>query len=212
MKYNRQVKKEHYTENYDSFERFISYFYQKEIVLKYFKNIPNKSKEILEIGVGNGFLSDYLKKQNLNIQTFDIDASLNPNYVGDLTKLGDIIDKKFEMIVCFETLEHIKFEDVPSVLDQMSTKTDNYLIISIPQVRLYFSLWLKISKIKPLDFLISLPFPMKHKFDGQHYWELGKKGYSIGKFEKILTNKFIVEDNFIAPLNPYHRVYVLRKK
>lgn len=209
-KYNKQVEEEHYVKNYDSFGRFISYFYQKEIILKYFKNTPNN--EVLEIGVGNGFLSDYLRKQKINVKTFDIDSNLSPDYKGDITNIGDIVTKQFEMIVCFETLEHIKFEDVESVLEQISTKTNNYLIISIPQIRLYFSLWFKISKINPINFLISLPFPMKHKFDGQHYWELGKRGYSISKFEKILKNKFIIENKFVSPLNAYHKVYVLRKK
>lgn len=35
--YNKQVEKTHYDDNYDSLERFASYFNQKNLILKYLK-------------------------------------------------------------------------------------------------------------------------------------------------------------------------------
>ncbi len=64
-KYNSkvQVKKEHYfNEGYDNIFRFLSYFKQIELIRE------QKPKSILEIGVGNGVVSTYLKQNKYNIR------------------------------------------------------------------------------------------------------------------------------------------------
>jgi hypothetical protein len=211
MNYSKQVSNDHYSDLYDDLQRFVSYFYQKEIILKYLKKASGEGDGILEVGKGNGFLFDYLKKRQIKIKTFDISKDLSPDYTGDVTEIGEIVKEKFEMVVCFETLEHIRFEDIPGTLDQIKEIASEYLIISVPQVRLYLSFWVKIPKLKPLSFLLSAPFPMRHKFDGEHYWELGKNNYSVEKFENILIKNFEIKERVTFPLNPYHRIYVLKK-
>ncbi|MCK4288480.1 MAG: hypothetical protein KAW86_04700, partial [Bacteroidales bacterium] len=56
--------------NYDDMERFISYYYQ----VKYITDLNPES--VLEIGVGNKMLVNYMKEHNLPIQTCDIDKNL----------------------------------------------------------------------------------------------------------------------------------------
>lgn len=53
MKRNIQVSKEHYSKEYDSVERFISYYYQSKLVLEL------NPKTALEIGVGNKVTYNY---------------------------------------------------------------------------------------------------------------------------------------------------------
>ena len=54
-----------------------------------------------------------------------------------------------------------------------------------------------------------LPLPIKHKFNGQHYWEIGKKGYSTKKIRKIIKKYFKIQKEFIPFENQYHHFYIL---
>ena len=80
-KYNIQVPKELYFGGYDDLERFISYFYQIDIVRKL------KSNKVLEVGIGNKTVANYLLRSGINIDTCDFDKELNPDYVADIRDL-----------------------------------------------------------------------------------------------------------------------------
>jgi hypothetical protein len=205
------VATEHYSSaNYDTLDRFISYYVQKELVLNSISGIENS--KILEIGKGSGFLNEYLSAHGCNIKTFDFDESLKPDYVGDIRELSTAAGEKFDTIVCFEVLEHIPFDEVPEVLDQLAETTNNICIISVPQFRLYVSYWLKFPELKPFKGYLSLPFYRNHKFKGQHYWELGYRGYTIRRFKRLINKKFLLQQDFTHPLMPYHHFFYLRKK
>ncbi|MHA1380617.1 MAG: hypothetical protein ACTSRG_19795 [Candidatus Helarchaeota archaeon] len=51
-----------------------------------------------------------------------------------------------------------------------------------------------------------------HKFNGEHYWEIGKAGYPLSKIIKdIQKTGFEVEKTYRVFENPYHRFFILRK-
>lgn len=208
--YNKQVETSHYvSKSYDSLERFISYWNQKKVILTYTEKL--KSPKVLEIGKGNGFLDMYLKNEGVNISTFDIDSSLNPDYIGDIMTIDEIVKKEFDIVCCFEVLEHIEFNDLDMVLQKLNKITKDYLILSIPHIYLFITLWFNFPKIRPKNIHISIPFKKSHKFDGEHYWELGKRKYNKKSFEKILLKYFSIVDTFCHPLDPIHRFYILKK-
>ena len=67
-----QVNPGHYrAEHYDEFHRWVSYWYQIQSVAR------TQSQKLLEIGLGSGVLSSYLRTRlGLEVTTFDFDASL----------------------------------------------------------------------------------------------------------------------------------------
>lgn len=206
-----QVKTEHYSgTDYDTKERFISYFNQKNLILN---SLPAKDSSVLEIGVGNGFLRNYLIANKVNVKTFDFDKTLNPDYVGDVREISQIVKEKFDVVVCFEVLEHILFEDVEKTVAQLIDLTKRTIIISIPQAKVYGSFWMKMSLLPPISFYLGIPSLFRHhKFDGQHYWELGAKGFREKKLKKIFFSLNLrLSKVYTDPLNPYHRFFVLRK-
>lgn len=86
-----QVKPKHYFRlSYDSKERFISYWYQINEIIKL------DPKRVLEIGIGNGFVSKYLKEKRVNVSTLDIDEKLNPDIVGSVLDVP-FPDNSFEV-------------------------------------------------------------------------------------------------------------------
>lgn len=206
-----QVNKEHYvSKSYDDFFRFISYQTQIECIL-------NKNpKKILEVGIGNGTLANYLKNNSYSVTTCDIDKELNPDKIGDIKKLP-FKNNSFDTVVCFEVLEHLKWKDFERSIKELNRVSSKWIIISIPYSCLSFSFWTKF----PLSNFIKKPFVstciripkfyVKHKFDGEHYWEAGKKGYSLYKIQKKVKKIVNIENEFYNPLNPYHEFFILKK-
>jgi ubiquinone/menaquinone biosynthesis C-methylase UbiE len=203
-----QVEPGHYFAlSYDSKERIISYWYQiKEI-------IELKPERVLEIGIGNGFVSKYLKNQKINILTLDFDERLKPDISGSILNIP-FADESFDTIASYELLEHLPYEDTQKALREIYRVTQKYTILSIPDCTKVYKYCITIPKIGIVYKLISLPClkASKHIFDGQHYWEIGKKGYSLNKVMNDMQRiGFKVKRTYRLWENPYHRFFILEK-
>ena len=211
MKFNTQVNKNHYSKDYDSLQRFISYFHQIDLIRRL--NI----EDVLEIGIGNKTVSNYLKEQNIKITTCDFDKTLNPDYIADIRKLP-FNDEKFSCVTAFEILEHLPFRDFSVALSELSRVSKRYVIVSIPYSSFYIEFLIRfpfVNKIIKKDFLrLFLHFPFfSHKYlSDQHYWEIGRKGYSLRKVEREIEKKFKIIKQFRFPILTYHQFFVLEKK
>jgi len=202
-----QLPKKTYFKSYDDKERWTSYWYQINSVIK------TNSKNILEIGVGNKTVSTYLKNRNIKITTVDINPSLKPNYVLDVTKLTQKLKQNsFDCVLCAEVLEHIPFKYFEKALEQIKQITSEHAIISLPYSALKMKISFKISLFKEKIFYINFPFPLFHKYDGHHYWEVGKKGYNFKKIIKIIKRKFKIEKYFLVPEHQDHMFFILKLK
>lgn len=61
------VPRAHYTaQSYDSLPRFVSYWHQIDEVRR------AEPESVLEIGVGNGFVSNYLRDRGFDVITLDV--------------------------------------------------------------------------------------------------------------------------------------------
>lgn len=203
-----QVSVNHYiVKDYDSKERFISYWHQINEIIDL---NPNK---VLEIGIGNGFVSKYLKERSIDIVTADANADLKPDVVCDTRNLL-FEDSSFDVVVCFEVLEHIHYNDFAKALSEIFRVTKNNAIISLPDSGRVISFSLYSHRFGYFRRIISLPRLNKplHKYDGQHYWEIGKKGYPLATIVSDIKNcGFKVNKTYRPFENPYHRFFVLRK-
>jgi len=204
-----QVEQNHYfNEFYDSKNRFISYWHQIHEIIRL------KPKRILEIGVGNGFVSKYLKERRVNVLTLDIDKELNPDIVGGVLDVP-FSDNSFEVVACYELLEHLQYENFYKALSEIFRVSKSYAILSLPDTNKVYRWYVQIPKIKIFKGLISLPRLKNpiHKFDGEHYWEIGKDGYPLSKITKDIERAgFDIKKTYRIFENPYHRFFVLKKR
>ena len=208
-----QVKKEHYFQKrYDDLERFISYFYQIDLARE------DKPETILEIGKGNGTVSDYLKKLDYKVTTCDFDENLKPDYVVDVRKLP-FPDNSFDAILAYEVLEHLPFEDFEKALGELGRVSKKIVLISLPYRSTGFEWIFKFPLIKTLfkkDFFdLFLRIPLKFggiEVSGQHYWEIDGGQYPIRKIRKFLKKNFLILKELRRPLNHYHYFFTLEKK
>jgi len=90
-----QVKRDHsYKITYDTKERFCSYWCQIHEVL----SLKNPG-EVLEVGIGNGFVSRYLRDRGVNVIALDIDKELKPDVVGSVLDIP-FPKTSFKVVMC----------------------------------------------------------------------------------------------------------------
>lgn len=211
MRYKKQVEKEIYDSQYESSERWASYATQIIESVKFLEH--HGGNNILEVGVGSGTYSAILRSKGFHITTVDIDPSLKPDRVASITELP-FPDENFDMAVAFEVLEHIKFSDFHQALLELVRVSKNGVIISIPNVYPYLSNQIKLPLIKTISIMGTVPIALKKdKFDGEHYWEIGRINYSKSKLLKAINSVPGVEilNNFRVSGCPFHHFFIIKK-
>lgn len=204
----KQVEPDHYFSiGYDSKGRFCSYWHQINEIFSL------KPEKVLEIGVGNGFVSKYLKERGLNIVTLDIDRRLKPDVLGAILTLP-FANASFDVVTCYEVLEHSPFADFNKALSEIFRVSNSFAVLSTPDVSRVYRFSVGVPFIGEIKRLIPLPRLRKsvHNFDGQHYWEIGKAGYPLQRVtDEIRGSGFEIKKTFRVFEKPYHRFFILRK-
>jgi len=206
---NKTIREQfHYFKpDYDTKERFISYWHQINEVMSL------KPKKVLEIGIGNGFVTRYLKERGLNVTTLDIVQELEPNVVGSILSIP-FTQKAFDAVTCCEVLEHLPYTDFPKALKGIYRVSRKNVILSLPDHTAVYRFNIELPKIKPIKKLIPHPFPRPspHEYDGVHYWIIGKTGYSLKKIEEdIKRSGFKVIKTYRVFEFYGHRFFLLEK-
>lgn len=202
-----QVGKEHYFDAYDTKSRWMSYYYQIDEVRK------TDPENVLVVGVGNGVVPDYLSKL-FDVTTVDIAEDLNPDILCSVTELSDFFERdEFDTVLCAQVLEHIPFEDFRAALSELANISESYAVISLPYSGPGFGLSTRLPLTEDLHGVtLKVPSFEKVSFEGEHYWEIGQRGYSEGEIGDIIRDHFVIEGEFIPPENPYHYFFTLRKR
>lgn len=207
-----QVEPEHYRgREYDSLERFVSYWHQADLVLS------SPCRRVLEIGVGNGFLVRYLERRGVEMASCDVDPRLRPSATADLAKGLPFRDAEFEGVACFEVLEHLPWERVPGALDELGRVAGRNVFLSVPDVTPHYHVSFALPLVGTWRSTFTIPWtraipwrrPSEHRFDGEHHWELGKAGYSAGKFRDLLVERFDIRRDFRSSHFPFHHFFLL---
>lgn len=213
MKYSVQVRENHYfNKSYLNLDRWVSYFYQIESIKNVCVLHLKKKLRILEIGVGDGLVSSILRKNGHNTLTLDFDETLQPDIVSSLPNPNLKGVASFDCVLCCEVLEHLKYDDAIRSLEFLTPKT-KYFVISIPHKSFYLSFSLKMSLIRRMSLLLTFPTNfIAHKFNGEHYWELGSKDYSTDRFVSDCLNiNLKCVDDFRVGYYPYHHFFIFER-
>ncbi|OGZ08632.1 MAG: hypothetical protein A3D65_01900 [Candidatus Lloydbacteria bacterium RIFCSPHIGHO2_02_FULL_50_13] len=201
-----QVDKNHYEfSHYVGFDRWASYHKQIK------ETLVLQPESILEVGLGDGVYRNYLLSQtNIRYQSLDIDPELKPDIVGSVTAIP-LLDSAVDYVVAFEILEHLPFEQFSTALQEIARVAKRGAIISLPHFGPPVKLSFKLPFLPEISLAFKIPYMPQHRFNGQHYWELGKKGYSVARILREFERYFIVEKHFVPFENQYHHFFVLTK-
>jgi ubiquinone/menaquinone biosynthesis C-methylase UbiE len=204
----KQVDKNFYNfEKYCDIERWSNFWYQLYEILEC------KPRSILEIGVGSKVISNYFKNTpETKFIGLDIAEDLEPDIVGSINKIP-LDNKKFDVVCAFEVLEHLPYEEFKSCLSELMRVSNKYVLISLPHWGRHFSIHIRLPLFKKIQFALKINiWPIKHKFNGQHYWEIGKIGFPLSRIRNdIKSIGFKIVRDYVIFESPYHHFFVLLK-
>lgn len=204
-----QVDPSHYRgARYDVKERFISYHRQIELV------IGEDPNNVLEVGIGNGFVHRYLRQLGVSVHTVDADSRLAPDTAASVLALP-FEAASFDVVCCFETLEHLPWGDFVPALRELARVASRSVLVSLPDVTPYLAVSVDRGKDKPrfvrFRELPSFRAPA-HVFDGEHYWEIGKRGYPLARVSREIARAGLrIHEISRSHDHPYHRYFRLRR-
>ncbi|MDR0811035.1 MAG: class I SAM-dependent methyltransferase, partial [Paludibacter sp.] len=128
--------------SYVSVQRWSSYWHQITEILDL------QPATVLIIGCEDGIVGKFVGQYGINVSTFDLNPTLQPDYVGDVREIDKILNgKRFDVIVCCQVLEHIPYEHFEDILQKFSKLAKN-VIISLPYAYSIYSITLNIPKLK----------------------------------------------------------------
>ena len=67
------------------------------------EGIVNPNDSLIEVGIGTGFNSNYLKGKNIDVLTVDVDENKSPDIVADAVNF--VPKKKYDHFCAFQTVE-----------------------------------------------------------------------------------------------------------
>lgn len=206
MTHTVQVDKSHYDFSHYAFEgRFVSYYWQLKEAL------ASRPSSILEVGVGDGVFGNFVR-QNTDVAytSVDIAEDLKPDVVGSVLKMP-FQEESFDVVCAFEVLEHLPFDQFEKAVAELCRVARKRVIISLPHFGPMLSFSLKIPFLPQVRYAIKLPFPRKHVFNGEHYWEIGKQGYPASRIRTVLRTHGTLVRDFVPFNSPYHHFFCLKK-
>jgi len=166
---------------------------------------------IIEIGIGNGFTSSFLKRAGYDVTTVDINQNLKPDICAPLDRVGEILGgTKYDLVVCCEVLEHMPLADFHASLACLD-KLGRRLFLTLPNYRASVGLggFLRVPKIgiTPFDFTVDLP--RKKRLEKEHFWEVGSHPVTSRKnIVKKLREMYETVHVKRFELNPYHIAFI----
>lgn len=205
----KQVEASYYDfTHYMERARWMSFYEQ----IMQFHALPANAS-VLEIGAGltinRRHVAEYLP--NMKYKTLDIAEDLHPDHVGSAHNIP-LPDNSFDAVFAFEILEHLPFEKFETALKEIKRVSKGRVVISLPHFGPPIKFLMKVPFLKQIQFAVKIPYHPVHTFNGQHYWEIGKKGYPIGKIRAIFKKHFTLLNDFVPFENQYHHFFILEAK
>jgi SAM-dependent methyltransferase len=169
-------------------------------------------RRILEVGVGNGFVSTFLRRAGFDVVTADINPALGADVCRPLRELPKALSgERFDLVSCCEVLEHMPFEELPANLAALRELAPN-AFISLPG---HFP-WLGFAgrlgvHNRFVDVALGVRIPVRRRLSEGHCWELGsrwatRRGALVGHMKK----QFGTVESGVFPMHRYHYFFRCR--
>jgi hypothetical protein len=144
--------------------------------IKYIHDL--KPRSIIEIGIGNGLTSTFIRNSGIDILTADINPNLNPDICCPISEVVDAIrGRKFDLVVCCEVLEHTPLDQLEMNIRTLRT-LGNRLFLTLPGYTKSFGVSgvIKFPWLKARDFFVHIFLPKNEDLAlTEHFWEVGSE-------------------------------------
>jgi hypothetical protein len=154
-------------------------------------------EKILEIGPALGLVTGLLANIGYEVHTLDqesraFDYPNVPHLKRNICALQSNEIVGYDAILCCETLEHIEWDRVGSILSTFRNSGAKYLIVSVPYMafQVFIELYLNRSTVKQYFSMKKLLWRRDFAPEpaGGHQWEIGYRDYPLRKWESRLKD------------------------
>jgi SAM-dependent methyltransferase len=163
-------------------------------------------KRILEVGIGNGFVSTFLRQMGADVVTVDINSALNPDVCAPLHELPDRLrGESFDVVSCCEVLEHMPFEQFGSNLDILRGFASE-AFISLPGHFPWIGLMGRFGVHNRFaNVALGLRIPCRRRLTDGHYWEIASEWQTrCSALVAQMRKRFAHVDSGVFPMHRYH--------
>lgn len=195
----------YFSEGYFSLVQLFSFAHQLNLIWKM------NPQSVIEIGIGNGFVSTYLRRSGIPVITVDINPNLDPDIVAPLHELDRHLSRKQDLVVCCEVLEHMPVSELDNNLSYLKNVGER-LFLTLPNYYPNFGFGglLKIPKLGHLNIDLNIPIPWRKTLaGGPHFWEVGySTDCTRGAIVERLRKRYAKVSTRRFNLNPYHTAFL----
>ena len=176
-------------------------------------------KRVLVVGPGQGLDTAILRWAGYDVTTFDIDETFGPDVVGSVHEMTMFDAAAFDVVTASHVLEHIAVPYLDIALAELA-RVARYATIYLPVHGRRLQLRVK-PGFRDLDLsFVADVFNYWHKPDGmtprsaagQHFWELGMRGFRRRDFLSRLSAHFDALQHYRNPDWPISYNFVLRSR
>jgi hypothetical protein len=156
-------------------------------------------KRILIVGPGQGLEAAVLKWRGYQVTTIDIDQRLKPDHVGSVHSMPMFSSQQFDAVIASHVLEHFAIDYLDQAIGELA-RVAKFALVYLPVHGRHAQLrW--IPGIRGWDWTVTMdvfnyfekPTGREPRFmGGQHFWELGMRGFRIKDLRKRLSQSFLV--------------------
>lgn len=178
---------------------FVNSYYQYRDVTKWVGPCPS----VLIIGPGQGLDAEILKWRGCQIKTFDIDETFKPDVLGSCHDMPMFGDAQFDVVIASHVLEHLPLPYLDRAISEIA-RVGRFAIVYLPVAGRHASLrfapgFKGIDLASIVDFckFWQRPDGVTAKYcSGQHYWEVGYRGFRVPDIKARLAKAFDVLDSY----------------
>ena len=207
MNEKKQVERTHYEfVRYMNKGRWASVWHQLDEVIRL------EPANVLEIGPGPGVFKQVAGLFGLTVETLDLDPDLKPDHVGSATAMP-FADASYDVVCAFQMLEHLPYKTALQAFAEMVRVSRQHVVISLPDARPVWQYRYHVPKFGTRSLLFPRPIlkQPEHVFDGEHHWEINKKGYDLAWVIKDFGRLCHLTRTYRVFENPYHRFFVFQQ-
>jgi len=127
-----------------------------------------------------------------------------------ILKGGGANNKKYDIVLCAEVLEHIKFSKFEICLNNISKLSKEYAIITLPDAKGGYYLDISLPKVHKY---LYVPSFIKHKIYEAHFWEINNSKHTeISNILNFMSKYYHIIKYGKVKYQPYHYYFMLKIK